>query len=111
MSNSLALFEEPTDEDPIIYSASLYYVTGLPGSGKSAVRRELKARGYQAPGVDEEGYGEWIDRKTGKIIPFPHQDNNLDFHDWYKRHEWELSPTNIARLKRLADKEEAPIFL
>lgn len=88
-----------------------YYITGLAGSGKSAVRRELKARGYKAPGVDEEGYGEWIDRKTGEVIPFPHHDKKLDFHDWYRRHEWELSATKIARLKRRAAKQEAPVFL
>jgi len=89
----------------------LYYITGLAGAGKSTVRRELKTHGYAAPGVDEEGYGEWIDRKTGKVIPYPHHDKNLDFHDWYERHEWELSPTKIARLKRRADKEKTPIFL
>jgi dephospho-CoA kinase len=89
----------------------LYYITGLSGAGKTAVRRELKARGYQAPGVDEEGYGEWIDRKTGQVVPFPHHDKQFDFHDWYEHHEWELSPTKVVHLKRRADKEKIPIFL
>jgi hypothetical protein len=71
----------------------------------------LQARGYRAPGVDEEGYGEWVDRRTGMIVPFPHHDKHLDFHDWYKRHEWQLSPTKIARLRRRADREEVPTFL
>ncbi|HET9898538.1 MAG TPA: hypothetical protein VFQ44_26725 [Streptosporangiaceae bacterium] len=34
---------------------SLYYVTGLSGTGKSAVLTELRARGYLARGVDEDG--------------------------------------------------------
>jgi hypothetical protein len=43
----------------------LCYVTGLSGTGKSAARAELRARGYRALGVDEDGYGDWISRVTG----------------------------------------------
>ena len=89
----------------------LYYVTGVSGSGKSTVRRELKARGYKAPGVDEEGYGNWVDRTTGEVVPYPHDDKNLDFHDWYKRHEWEISLEKIMPLKEQAEREHIPIFL
>ena len=89
----------------------LYYITGNSGTGKSTVRQELKDRGYQALGVDEDGYGDWIDRTTGAIIPFPHHDANLDLHDWYRRHEWETSLPKIADLRRQADAQSEPIFL
>ena len=40
---------------------SLIYITGISGSGKSTVLRELAKQGYEAHGVDEEGYADWID--------------------------------------------------
>lgn len=64
-----------------------YNITGLSGSGKSAVLRELVKRGYEAHGVDEEGYADWIDRKTDEIIPFPQDESSVDIHDWYRKHK------------------------
>ena len=50
---------------------ALYYVTGLSGSGKSSVLRELRARGYHARGVDEDGFADWINRISGRADAFP----------------------------------------
>jgi thymidylate kinase len=50
----------------------LVYVTGLSGSGKSSVLLQLKKRGYEAHGVDEEGYADWVDRMNGQCVRFPH---------------------------------------
>ena len=50
---------------------ALILVTGLFGSGKSAVYRELIRRGHEAYGFDEDGFGEWIDTSTGRVVPFP----------------------------------------
>lgn len=89
----------------------LVYVTGLSGSGKSAVLRELKKQGYEAHGVDEEGYADWTDRETGSVVPFPHDDPSLDAHGWYKKHRWVLSQERIGNLKKQADDESKTIFL
>ncbi len=40
----------------------LFLVTGLPGAGKSTVRRELQARGYEAYDGDEDGLAKWYGR-------------------------------------------------
>ncbi len=70
---------------------SLVYLTGTSGSGKSAVLRELSKQGFEAHGVDEEGFADWVDREAGVIVPFPHDDPSLDIHDWYRKHRWVLS--------------------
>lgn len=89
----------------------LIYVTGLSGSGKSAVMRELKARGYETHGVDEEGYADWIDRKTGQTIAFPEDEASVDIHDWYQDHDWVLSKARIEGLHRKAEASKEPVFL
>lgn len=90
---------------------SLIYITGLSGSGKSAVLRELVKRGYEAHGVDEEGYADWIDRKTDEIIPFPQDESSVDIHDWYRKHKWVLNEARIAELKEKSDEQNKIIFL
>ena len=44
---------------------ALVLVTGLSGSGKSTVYRELVELGHEAYGFDEDGFGEWVDKATG----------------------------------------------
>lgn len=89
----------------------LVYLTGISGSGKSSVIRELQARGYEAHGVDEMGYADWVDRKTGEIIPFPEDESSVDIHEWYKKHSWVLSKDRISKLKQQADTNDTLIFL
>ncbi len=90
---------------------SLIYITGVSGSGKSTVLQKLEKQGFEAHGVDEEGYADWIDRETGAIAPFPHDDPNLDIHDWYKKHRWVLSEKRIGELKKQADEKDKIVFL
>jgi hypothetical protein len=90
---------------------SLYYVTGLSGTGKSSVLRELRARGYRARGVDEDGYADWVNRVTGRPDRFPHHDPGLDFHAWYAAHYWVLSVRRIGILSRAAARLGEPVFL
>jgi len=90
---------------------SLLYVTGQPGTGKSAVRSELRARGYHARGVDEDGYASWVNRTAGTIDDFPNDDPDLDFHAWYRAHEWILSAERIETLSREAAAMGQPVFL
>jgi len=89
---------------------ALFYVTGLAGTGKSAVLSELLARGYHARGVDEDGYADWINRVSGKPDEYPH-DAALDFHAWYKTHDWVLSAKRIGVLSRAAARLGRPVFL
>lgn len=89
----------------------LISIIGTSGSGKSTVLEHLISRGFEAYGVDEEGLADWVDRDTGAVILFPHDDPNLDFHDWYARHRWVSSPKRISELKEKADAANRVIFL
>ena len=85
---------------------ALFYVTGLSGSGKSAVLGELVARGYEARGVDEDEYADWVSRVTGAVEDF---DPGLDFHAWCRAHDWVLSPPRIGALREEA--RARPVYL
>lgn len=84
---------------------SLIYITGMSGSGKSTVLRELSRRGFEAHGVDEEGYADWVSLETRKIKPYPHHDppTGNDLHRWFADHDWVLSLERISELKAKAD--------
>jgi hypothetical protein len=89
----------------------LFYVTGLSGAGKSAVLAELRARGYRARGVDEDGYADWISKETRAVDRFPHGDLGLDMHAWIHTHDWVLSVPRITRLRRAVARLGEPVFL
>jgi hypothetical protein len=89
----------------------LFYVTGLSGAGKSAILAELRAGGYRAQGVDEDGYADWISKKTRAAERFPHGDPGLDMHAWIDSHDWVLSVPRITRLHEAAARLGEPVFL
>jgi hypothetical protein len=89
----------------------LFYVTGLSGTGKSAVLSELRARGYHARGVDEDGFAEWINNGSGLVDRMPEHDPDFDFHEWYRSHHWVLSARRIEQLSRVAARVGQPVFL
>jgi hypothetical protein len=81
---------------------ALFYVTGLPGTGKPAVLNELQARGYYAHGAGQDGYAGWINRADGTPDEFPSHDPDPGVHPWYRAHEWVLGTGRIAALSRQA---------
>src|SRR5262249_33132196 len=94
-----------------VQTMGLFYITGLSGTGKSAVLSELQARGYDARGVDEDGYADWINRATGTLDDLPPNHPDLDFHAWSRAHEWILSAERIETLSRQAASLGHPAFL
>ena len=90
---------------------ALFSVPGLSGTGKSAVLSELRARGYHARGVDEDGYADWINRAAGTPDDFPRDAPDLDLHAWYQAHDWVLSRERIDVLSRAAVRLGKPVFL
>lgn len=89
----------------------LTYVTGISTSGKSAVLEELRARGFQALGIDEDGYGRWIHRESGRVRESPPLQSDVDAHQWYRDHNWVLDIDKIARLKRRLSGRNGKVFL
>lgn len=90
----------------------LIYVTGISASGKSSVLEELRStRGFEAYGVDEDGYGRWLNRCSRQVDQFPSEQQHLDIHDWFNEHDWVLDVEKIARLKDRSDADNKPVFL
>jgi thymidylate kinase len=92
-------------------SMPLFYVTGVSGSGKSAVLRELESRGIEAHGVDEHGFASWVNRKTGEVALFRESRDGVDFPQWRKAHKWVLNTERIRALSAQSDEPERSVFL
>jgi gluconate kinase len=60
----------------------LYLITGVSGSGKSAVCEELQNRGYRA--VDGDKVGQWVNIENGSTT----KDNNNTDINWLKEWTW-----------------------
>jgi hypothetical protein len=74
----------------------LIYVTGVSGTGKSAVCAELVARGYDARDGDD-GISGWFRLADDVEVPSPGSETSLT-PDWYAVHEWRYSVPRTAQL-------------
>ncbi|HMI09478.1 MAG TPA: hypothetical protein VK497_03745 [Candidatus Saccharimonadales bacterium] len=87
---------------------SLIYITGISGSGKSAVRSELLKRGYEAHSTDEDEIAGFYNNETGQAVKNP-DDPNDRTPEWRAHHTWNLSREAV---ETLAEKTmQKPIFL
>jgi dephospho-CoA kinase len=86
----------------------LIYITGIAGSGKTTVRNELRRRGYQAFGTDEDQLAFFYNNQTGKplkqSIPAA-----IRTPEWRLKHTWKAARTEVEKLKENAKDE--PVFL
>lgn len=79
----------------------LIYITGVSGSGKSAVADELKKRGYEAIDADNEGYNFWHDNETNVIVPIP-DEKIVHTPEWFAKYEWKSSIEKVTKLAEQA---------
>lgn len=87
---------------------SFYYITGISGSGKSSVRSELKRRGYQAFGTDEDNPAFFYHNKTGERVG-NHVTIEERTPEWRAQHTWKLGKLSVQELAKAAINK--PIFL
>jgi broad-specificity NMP kinase len=59
-----------------------YLITGVAGTGKSTLARELRKRGCAAYDT-EEGFSYYVDKKTGERCAYPAEPSQ----EWYDGHE------------------------
>jgi dephospho-CoA kinase len=76
---------------------SLVYITGVSGSGKSAVRNTLIARGYEAFDVDYDGFAAHYDNTTGKKVS-----HVIRTKEWHEKHDWKISRPMVEELAKKA---------
>lgn len=87
----------------------LFFITGVSGSGKSEVLKELKLRGYEGYGTDEDGIAAYYDNQTGEKLIDPPTEAEDRTPGWRSRYTWKMSR---KRVEDLAIKsKEHPIFL
>jgi broad-specificity NMP kinase len=59
-----------------------YLITGVAGTGKSTVAKELRKRGYAAYDT-EEGFSYYVEKATGERCAYPATPSQ----EWYDKHE------------------------
>jgi len=59
-----------------------YLITGVAGTGKSTLAKELRRRGYAAYDT-EEGFSYYTDKRTGERCAYPKEPSQ----EWYDTHE------------------------
>lgn len=89
----------------------LVYITGVSGTGKTTVCRELVARGLTAYDIERDGLVEWRDSRTHKKLRFPRLRKSLNLHRWYRSHVPYLNLQHVSRLKKQTDKTGQTIYL
>jgi hypothetical protein len=85
--------------------AALIYVTGVPGTGKSTIRRELRLRGEAAFGTDEDGICAFFDASGCAVPP----DAVVDSSAWRAAHSWRIIPNLLDQL--VASTDVSRVFL
>jgi shikimate kinase len=86
---------------------SLIFITGVAGSGKSAIRKELSARGYEAYDTDKDGLSEWFNKDTGKSVYSPREEWGSRSAEWYAKHELN---TSLDRIRELATQAKTKVI-
>jgi hypothetical protein len=79
----------------------LVLVTGISGSGKSAVCAELKRRAYEAHDTDQDGNAVWVNRKTGEVTAMSAAPN-VKSAEWLDEQAWSVVPERVEALAERA---------
>ncbi len=81
---------------------SLIFITGISGSGKSAVWQELKSRGYEAYDVDEDGLAKWHNNDTGYVHPKSSVKAHQRTPEFLASHSWKVPRNEVEELAKHA---------
>jgi dephospho-CoA kinase len=84
----------------------LILITGLPGSGKSTVNTELKARGYESYDADEDHLAHWYDNETGLVVMQEDEKRTAEF---VATHSRDIARETVEGLA--AQTIDNPVFL
>lgn len=84
-----------------------YLISGLSGSGKSTIGRELSARGYPVIHTDEEKtLSAFYNRKSGKKVST--YDVIHGKSDWFAKHDWNWDGERLKAI--IAEHGDRPVF-
>jgi len=76
----------------------LVYITGISGSGKSSVCKELKRRGYKAYDTDKDGIAYFYHNDTNQPVTerMSYEDRTPE---WRSQHTWKALRETVEKLK------------
>jgi broad-specificity NMP kinase len=87
----------------------LFLITGIAGSGKSEVCKELKERGYKAYDTDDDGLAKWHNNITGYVHPKSSVKKEDRTKAFLKIHSWKVPQLEVENL--LKHSVGKPVFL
>lgn len=72
-----------------------YFITGVPGTGKSTIGKLLENKGYKFIDSDHEpGLASWYEKETNKKV-----DSNPDADgEWFSKHDWNWDRKKIEEI-------------
>ena len=76
----------------------IIYITGVSGTGKTAVLHVLSNIGYSTYDEDEDGLSAWHNSESGRVTAPPTGENRTD--EWYSAHSWRISRPKLERIAR-----------
>ncbi len=82
---------------------SVYFITGVAGTGKSTILNELVSRGYEAYGVDEDGYAHWHNNQTGNIHPKSSVKTHHRTSEFISNNTWKISREMVEELAKQSE--------
>ena len=84
---------------------ALIFITGVPGSGKSAVEQGLEKLGYAS--YDADSIGAAYNIQNGAIVKIPPAEERTP--EWFKEHQWRVQRERVEQLKQ--ESKVKPVFL
>jgi adenylate kinase family enzyme len=88
---------------------ALYFVTGIAGSGKSALTHNLRERGFEAYDTDDDALSRWQHIKTGYIHPKSSVKSHQRTDEFLRQHRWNVPREFVVELAQKA--ESKPVFM
>ena len=77
---------------------ALIYITGIAGAGKSEVYKELKKRGLEVYGTDEDALAGFYNNVSGERVDNPSDTGGNITTEWRQHHTWQLPRKTIEQL-------------
>jgi len=86
----------------------LIYITGIAGAGKSTIKDELRRRGFEAFGTDEDNLAAFYHNETGENVG-NNVPSSVRTEQWRRAHSWKVPREAVEELRDRA--KDKPIFL
>lgn len=87
----------------------LFFITGIAGSGKSAITKELRSKGYEAYDTDDDGFARWCNKKSGYIHPKSSVKKEDRTEAFLADHSWIVPRSEVEELAKRAKNKD--VFL